>query len=322
MNELKTPYISIIVPVYNVEAYLCTCLDSIVDWIFTDWEAILIDDGSKDKSGAICDEYVARDPRFKVIHQTNAGVSAARNVGLDRAKGVWIWFVDSDDLIDSGLPVDRTLLDKYDLVIYNLQMFADGEEIQRKLQKYSHSEIGDAKEILLKNNISSYHQSLWYHRDWCAAQIRFTHGIRLGEDGEFMRKCEILCKKPVRINYCNYYYRIRQGSATQSPHTHQALIEDTLKVLCNLLLFMVEHKVAYQPWLALRMERTLRSLLNSASLSVNGYSETTILQKEYRTIVNAYKKAGYPLCNKWLLKLAYQNMFLCLQLLKVKKKLL
>ena len=95
-----TPIISIIVPVYKVEQYLRRCLDSVQNQIFTDWECILIDDGSPDNSGQICDEYAQKDERFRVIHQENAGVSAARNAGLDSAKGEWIGFVDSDDWIE------------------------------------------------------------------------------------------------------------------------------------------------------------------------------------------------------------------------------
>ena len=94
--------ISIIVPVYNVEKYLSRCLDSILFQSFPDWECILIDDGSSDNSGKICDEYAQQDDRFIVIHQQNSGVSAARNAGLDIAKGQWFSFVDSDDWIGSN----------------------------------------------------------------------------------------------------------------------------------------------------------------------------------------------------------------------------
>lgn len=91
------PVISIIVPVYNTEPYLKQCLTSILCQDFKQWECLLIDDGSKDRSGAICDEYAMQDCRFNVVHKTNGGVSSARNVGLAMAKGEWICFVDSDD---------------------------------------------------------------------------------------------------------------------------------------------------------------------------------------------------------------------------------
>lgn len=91
--------ISIIVPVYKVEPYLRSCVDSILAQTFTDFEVILVDDGSPDNCGAICDEYAARDPRIRVIHQQNGGLSAARNTGIGNANGTYLTFVDSDDLI-------------------------------------------------------------------------------------------------------------------------------------------------------------------------------------------------------------------------------
>ena len=91
------PKISFIVPVYNVEDYLEQCIDSILNQTFTDFECILIDDGSTDKCPLLCDEYAKTDERIKVIHQKNSGVSAARNTGIEVAKGEWVYFVDSDD---------------------------------------------------------------------------------------------------------------------------------------------------------------------------------------------------------------------------------
>ena len=95
----KRPFFSIIIPVYNVAPYLRECLDSVLAQTFKDWEAICVDDGSTDESGKILDEYGARDKRFRVVHQVNAGVSAARNRGLEEAKGEWVWFVDADDAV-------------------------------------------------------------------------------------------------------------------------------------------------------------------------------------------------------------------------------
>ena len=93
------PKISVIVPVYNVEKYLHRCINSILAQTFTDFELLLIDDGSKDNSGAICDEYATRDSRVRVFHKENGGASSARNQGLDNASGEWIAFVDSDDYV-------------------------------------------------------------------------------------------------------------------------------------------------------------------------------------------------------------------------------
>ena len=97
ITVVSNPKISVIVPVYNSESTLRRCVDSVLAQSFTDFECLLINDGSKDRSGAICDEYAASDSRIRVFHKENGGVSSARNVGLDNMRGEWVTFVDSDD---------------------------------------------------------------------------------------------------------------------------------------------------------------------------------------------------------------------------------
>ena len=99
MNNL--PEISVIVPVYKVEEYLPQCIDSILAQTFTNFELLLVDDGSPDRCGEICEEYAGKDTRIRVFHQQNSGVSAARNIGLQHAKGTYIVFVDSDDWVST-----------------------------------------------------------------------------------------------------------------------------------------------------------------------------------------------------------------------------
>ena len=95
------PKISIIVPVYRAEAVLPTCVESVFAQTFQDWELLLVDDGSPDKSGRLCDEYAARDPRVRVFHKGNGGVSSARNLGMREARGEYLFFIDADDWIDA-----------------------------------------------------------------------------------------------------------------------------------------------------------------------------------------------------------------------------
>lgn len=121
---MEKPQISIIVPVYNVEKYLRQCLDSIIVQTFTDWECILVDDGSKDNSSSICDEYAHNDNRFKVFHKKNGGVSSARNLGLAEANGNYICFLDSDDRMKPELL--RTCTGKIgysDILIFGFERF-------------------------------------------------------------------------------------------------------------------------------------------------------------------------------------------------------
>lgn len=97
---MNNPLVSVVVPVYNVASYLEQCLDSVVNQTYKNLEIILVDDGSTDGSGAICDRYAEKDSRIQVIHKENGGLSSARNVGLERITGEWALFVDSDDWIE------------------------------------------------------------------------------------------------------------------------------------------------------------------------------------------------------------------------------
>ena len=119
MQHDNIPLFSVIVPVYKVENVLPRCIESILNQTVTDFELILIDDGSPDRSGEICDAYAAKDSRIRVIHQKNGGVSKARNAGLDIAQGEYIVFVDSDDWVDA---------DAYMQILDKLREFVvDGE---------------------------------------------------------------------------------------------------------------------------------------------------------------------------------------------------
>lgn len=103
-GSILMPSISIVVPVYKTrEVYLRQCIDSLINQTFKDIEIILVDDGSPDNAGVICDEYAEKDPRIKVIHQQNQGVSVARNVGIEKATGKWITFVDADDFVEHNM---------------------------------------------------------------------------------------------------------------------------------------------------------------------------------------------------------------------------
>ncbi len=111
---MNTPLISIIIPVYNIERYLRTCIDSILQQSFRNFELILVDDGSTDSSGAICDFYSQADSRVVSFHKKNEGVSVARNYGIDKAQSDWICFIDSDDWVEKDflLTFSKYLSDK------------------------------------------------------------------------------------------------------------------------------------------------------------------------------------------------------------------
>lgn len=133
---MRTPLISVIIPVYNVEKYLHRCLDSVIAQTYQNIEIICVDDGSIDESGRICDQYAVRDAHIKVIHQENQGLSAARNRGLDAAEGEYIAFVDSDDYILEDMykrMLDKLLNYNVDLCVCQWQYeFSDGRQVVKK----------------------------------------------------------------------------------------------------------------------------------------------------------------------------------------------
>lgn len=121
------PKVSVIIPVYNAEKYLRKCLDSVLAQSFADFEVLLINDGSTDGSGKICDDYAQKDARVKVFHKENGGVSSARNLGLDNATGDWIVFVDSDDYVEKNYfeVINNNLSQEIDVLVFSYWKIVD-----------------------------------------------------------------------------------------------------------------------------------------------------------------------------------------------------
>ena len=214
MGEKK---ISIIVPVYNVEKYLPRCIDSILRQTYTNFECILIDDGSPDRCGRICDEYAERDKRIVVIHQKNKGVSAARNAGLDVAKGEYVGFVDSDDYIEPDL-YDRLMC-----AIGNTQVAICGVQVEDEEGNLLRCEtlcngVLDSSsrqiEALIKTSLLGYAWNKLYRRD-VISQTRFE-AINNREDAIFNLRVLDGISITSLCEFLGYHYVFRQISASNS----------------------------------------------------------------------------------------------------------
>lgn len=233
--DQNIPTISIIIPVYNVEDYLPRCLDSIKAQTITEWECILIDDGSIDRSGKICDDYAKKDTRFIVIHKNNEGVSNARNVGLKLAKGKWINFVDADDWIENNT-YEKTIKlaneNNLDLIQWNMQAFSDNGEF--KIEKTRTEGIFDI------SMLSSYFESSMCVK-LCKREllqnIYFPTGIKLSEDRLFSLQVYLICKRWLYTDEIFYHYYMRSTSASHSM-TKDMILQETkvikeMENLCN-----------------------------------------------------------------------------------------
>lgn len=213
----KTPEISVIVPVYNVQAYLPRCLDSILAQTFRDMEIILVDDGSADDSGAICDSYAARDERVCVIHKENGGLSSARNAGLDVARGQWIGFVDSDDYIAPDMYEylhSIALRENAQIAMCDLYMFYDnGVAEEHPNDFYKVMDKVEAARIVLEAQITSVTAvNKLYHRD-VYTDIRFPLG-KTAEDAFVILDVLDKAERIVISNAQKYYYYRRADSIT------------------------------------------------------------------------------------------------------------
>lgn len=217
------PELSIIVPVYKVEAYLPKCIDSILAQTFTDFELILIDDGSPDRCGEICDAYAAKDSRIIVVHQKNQGVSAARNGGLDLAKGTYIGFVDADDIIHPCMY--ETLLrcanlKNGDIICCGVDSFVVEDSLPLRVIENSELENFSVDRVrgdlfARPSMLTRFSVNKVYRRSLIQAN-RFEKGIKIWEDLLFLFQVYYQHDNysTFRISEELYFYRDRMDSAT------------------------------------------------------------------------------------------------------------
>ncbi len=220
---MTKPKISIIIPVYNVESYLRECLDSVLSQTFTNWECILVDDGSKDSSGKICDEYAEHDNRFKSIHQTNQGQASARNLALNNAKGDYIMFLDSDDYWISH-SVLTELLNLWELnpnaqyIQFSYFSFFEDKSFPSYNKEAKLTMLSDSKSIIdafERGQITTITCDKIFHHSVIGDRIRFPFGVYYEDERFIIDLMEHL--NQVVISSKDYYaYRIRSGSTTHS----------------------------------------------------------------------------------------------------------
>lgn len=210
--------VSIIVPVYNVELYLEFCLKSLINQTYENKEIILIDDGSKDKSGYICDTYAKKYNNIKVIHQKNSGVSVARNNGIKISNGKYILFIDSDDYLE---PNTLSYIMEYQ---YDLLCFGYNKVYKNKIIPVTYKnncEIENIQEeVLLNNKIGGFLWNKLFKTDIIKNNnIEFSSGIHYCEDLLFIFKYLKYVNKAYYINKCFYQYRMRHSGISLGKYT-------------------------------------------------------------------------------------------------------
>ena len=216
--------VSIIVPVYNVEKYLDECIQSIISQSFTDIEIILVDDGSTDSCGTKCDAWAEKDKRIKVIHKQNAGLSSARNAGMDIAQGKYIIFVDSDDywIGDNSLEHLYDTAKKNDADVVRGEYVAvtdNGERIKTITKDKSNITLMplDSATFYIKAIAGENFSWLFFFKRETIGELRFDETRRFQEDIDFNIRYFSTNRKCVYTNTVFYVYRKRQSSIVTTP---------------------------------------------------------------------------------------------------------
>ncbi len=296
-NQGVTWLVSIIIPVYNVEKYLTKCLDSVINQTYSNLEIILVDDGSTDRSGVICDEYAGLDQRIKVIHNKNSGVSSARNAGIRICKGDFVAFIDSDDYVDKKYIfslLEPLMKDNYDFV------FCGYLDLYVKSKKKSYHRLSD-KELSVLTGIffKDYHifnQLMWY--PWLKLYKRdiilnnklwFPEDLTDAEDHFFNFSYFEKVKNYKYINQALYIYCHRSGISLSRQKTVLSYYSNLKKLKREKEFYKKNNIACYDNLLITSAMFLIRkySILNS-SLDYSGFKQRTkeILQVIWEELEN------------------------------------
>ncbi|GAE35933.1 glycosyltransferase family 2 protein [Halalkalibacter akibai] len=300
------PKISIIVPVYNVELFLHKCIISILSQTFKDFELILINDGSTDKSGEICDVYSQKDSRIKVIHKKNEGQSSARNKGLEIARGDYIGFVDSDDWIEQDMYktlYESSIKANADIAVIG---FREVNEKGNVLSEYLPQNLL-LGEILKK----AYPWNKIFKRDlFFSNNLNFIEG-RYYEDLELIPRLFVHSKKTIGLDSVGYNYLKRVGATTSA---RDSKILDNLWAYTNIKDYLIKMELydTYQE----EFEKGLLYFKEYYSNILYDYPTTFLLRNSNR-IINDFNKIG-GLGIREYISFTYRHLNFCIKRLGYK----
>ncbi len=270
MNSL----ISVIIPAYNSEAFIGGCIDSVLNNTYKNKEIIVINDGSTDNTAKICDEYAEKYSNIKVVHCENGGVSAARNKGLDMARGEYITFVDADDMLtEDAIKVLFDVAEKTgtDITSANIFRIALNEPLVKKISSNDIKVFTDPVEIIRKsveNQFQAVYSKLF--RRETIGNIRFVVGKKINEDTFFNFQCLLKSKAVAMIDNYIYAYLFNPSSASQAPFSEK--FYDILYFRDEKVRLLKENFPEYPELITMVEFRCNIDLLNKMASSKTGYT--------------------------------------------------
>lgn len=280
------PQVSVIVPVYKAETYLRRCVDSILVQTFTDFELLLIDDGSPDRSGEICDEYAQKDNRVKVFHKENGGVSSARNYGIEHANCDWLCFVDSDDYISSTYLDDFGLrAEVADIYMQGYVNIKDGKIVctHNFVNCTEHNLVGTLAYAENNNIINSPGVKLFNRCIVMEHNVRFDERVSYGEDHLFVMNYMQYINTSYYSNLNGYHYVENQtGSLTHklvSAEQYSLYMKELSRLYGNLLTIHIDDSIKLYVAYSKRVYTNVMNYISKCSSNTNGLQELRAFKK-------------------------------------------
>lgn len=316
MNETEKqnakPLISIVIPIYNVEKFLRQCLESIIHQTYNKWECILVNDGSADNSGDICDEYVKKDQRFQSFHIKNSGVSCARNIALENSKGEFVTFIDSDDYVSPHyLEIIVEKMRDVDLLMFSNQIFyGNGKTTTRQRNDECFYTKENVEKYILELKSACQQQWEFWGYIWnkCYRRkiieqynIRFTEKLSYREDNVFNEAYYRKIHSMKILSDVLYFYRY-----TTSGLTHKNVSRNEYLSIARGL-EKETNEIEYVPLLLYDKERVLDFFLRANSIN---FIESFRLFQEIKRVSKNYNDKNWHFRKKWSFKGAFiKNLF-------------
>lgn len=298
---MQNPIISIIVPCYNVELYLKQCVESILKQTYTNWELILVDDGSKDRTPQLCDHYATMDARIKVIHKANGGLVSARNTGYEAVTGDWMTYLDGDDWVSLDMVEKLTLaiskMNGLDMIFWCVtQMLVDKPILNKwNWEQYTNNKIYNKSECLeLSSYVLNYNSGIsdavckLLRTEWCRKHdIKHDSRLKQGEESvDFVMRAFYYADKALFMREYMYNYRYNASSISKRVDENNALCIIGCMNVMNQFINTIPNNSKFKKEFSIRNAYVMISIAMQTYFNPNNHLAYKIRKNRYKKLIS------------------------------------